>query len=215
MHEAKASVKEQRHSRSSAPPVFDYTGFDLSDLTFSSSEQVILRQSLAGENYVRILYALARASSSPVNAILEIGVGGSSAAFAHALRVGGKETPKLFSIEINPDSPPPALTRVVREEEFGVAWHIVHGDSLKVSLEKLPSEVDLLYIDGDHGGEHSIGDYRRYAPLVRTGGFIVFDDYPLFPGPVAAVQLLASEGIVGEMLMYNLKDGNGFYVIRK
>ena len=215
MQDAKTFVQEQKRPRSSRPPVLDYDKFNLADLCFSSSEQLIAEKSKSGETYVRVLYALALRTSSLVNTILEIGVGDSSAAFAHALRMAGKEAPRLFSIELDPARPSEVMMRAVREEEIGVAWHIVHGYSLKVPLDQLPSEVDLLYIDGDHGGEHTIGDHRRYAPLVRAGGLIVFDDYPLFPGPVAAVTMLAAEGLVGKKLPYNVKEGNSFYVIRK
>lgn len=172
-----------------------------------------------GENYARILRALVRASFSKV--VLEIGAGGSSIAFAQALKEVSKEdsksfpkNPELFSIEINNDIPAPSTIMDVLEL-YAVSWSVVHGDSLKVPLSSLPPSVDLLYIDGDHGGEHSIGDYQRYAPLVRVGGLIVFDDYPLFPGPVAAVSTLAAEGVNGIIIVHNLQDGNGFYVIRK
>ena len=36
---------------------------------------------------------------------------------------------------------------------------------------------DVLYIDGDHGLAAVRGDLEAYGPLVRPGGFIVFDDY--------------------------------------
>lgn len=47
-------------------------------------------------------------------------------------------------------------------------------------LEALP--VDLLFIDGDHSGATVLRDFEAYAPRVRPGGFILFDDYidPLY-----------------------------------
>ena len=36
--------------------------------------------------------------------------------------------------------------------------------------------LDLLFIDGDHTFEGVESDFLLYAPLVRSGGYIVFDD---------------------------------------
>ena len=171
----------------------------------------------AGKNYMWMLYALAHSSASYIGAILEIGAGPdgtSGLTFAYALSEYGGATPKLFSIDINPEHPVVAVRDFV-SEGLKVDWRIIIGDSLKVSLDQLPDEVDMLYIDGDHGGEHAIGDYRRFSPLVRPGGLIVFDDYPNGGGVPGAIAELAAEGVVGVALTYNHRDGNSHYVIRK
>ena len=214
--ELKARITSQKKASRgavTAVSLFDYTGLDLPGLQFSSSDEVLIQRSDAGENYVRILYALARISSSDTNTILEIGLGESSRVFANALGLVGKLQPHLCSVEINSVNITPPVRTVI--ESFGVGWTVVIGDSLKVPLDQLPPMVDLLYIDGDHGGEHAIGDYRKFSPLVRAGGLIVYDDYPIFPGPAAAVATLTAEGVVGSKLTYNTGDGNSFYVIRK
>lgn len=192
---------------------FDYSGLSLTGLEFSPSDQALLAQTPAGENYVRILYALALASVSDVNTILEIGAGVSTAVFVHALHDAGRSGPKVCSIDTDPAVP--SLEATTLADSLGVNWNVVRSDSLKAAFELLPVRVDLLYIDGDHGGLHAIGDYRRYSPLVHAGGLIVYDDYPLFSGPEAAVATLNAEGVVGRKLTYNLQDGNSFYVIRK
>ncbi len=170
----------------------------------------------AGHNYSQMLHALACSSLSEVSTILEIGAGpegGSGLTFARALQENSRSKPRLFSIDINSGHPPPEAVLRARVE-FGVEWSIIHADSLAASLACLPAQVDLLYIDGDHGGDHAIGDYRRFSPLVRRGGIIVFDDYPIATGVVGAVAVLTSEGVVGVPLVYNRGDGNSHYVIR-
>ncbi len=60
--------------------------------------------------------------------------------------------------------------------------YLIKGNSKDIStVEKIRSTlngstVDLLFIDGDHefGGVES--DFKLYSPLVRKGGYIVFDD---------------------------------------
>lgn len=212
---------QKRPARPAVPAsvLFDPAGLEIPGLQFSQSDLELLQHSLAGENCARILYALLLSCvSDDVNTVLEIVAGGgSSTAFALALKAAGKRGPKLFSVEIDPATPfaTPGMLWKAREEFPELEWHVVYGDSLKVPLEQLPTVVDLLFIDGDHGGEHSIGDYRRFAPLVRSGGLVVFDDYPLFSGPAAAVAMLETEGVKGVKLTYNLQDGNSFYVIQK
>ena len=55
----------------------------------------------------------------------------------------------------------------------------------KSSTEALPdlllqlngTEIDILFIDGNHRMRGVQADFALYAPLVVTGGFIVFDDF--------------------------------------
>lgn len=160
-------------------------------------------------NYAGNLFALAKAANA--RRIIEIGAGpegGSGQVFASALPSGGE----LWSVEIDTNRPP--LDVLSSVEKFDVAWHVLHGDSLTVPLDGLAPGFDLLYIDGDHGGDHALGDFRRFAPLVRAGGFVVYDDFPIATGVVGAVAQLAIEGIVGLQLPYNHQDGNSHYVFR-
>lgn len=50
----------------------------------------------------------------------------------------------------------------------------------KTLLEELESggvKVDILFIDGGHGYEQVLADFRNYEKFVVKGGYIVFDDY--------------------------------------
>ncbi len=47
----------------------------------------------------------------------------------------------------------------------------------KTSEKADPIEnIDILHIDGNHSEKTSFYDVTKWAPLVRSGGFIVFDD---------------------------------------
>lgn len=49
----------------------------------------------------------------------------------------------------------------------------------KLSIDVLDeeiSEINLLFIDGDHSYEAALNDYYKYSKYVKSGGFIVFDD---------------------------------------
>lgn len=41
-------------------------------------------------------------------------------------------------------------------------------------------EIDILHIDGNHSEETSFFDVQKWAPLVKKGGFIIFDDMTWF-----------------------------------
>lgn len=46
------------------------------------------------------------------------------------------------------------------------------------------SDIDLLHIDGNHSDETSYLDVTKWGPLVKKGGFIVFDDIGWFENGV-------------------------------
>jgi cephalosporin hydroxylase len=66
--------------------------------------------------------------------------------------------------------------------------HLLRGDSHKpemlAQLKKIladDSQIDFLFIDGDHTYEGVKADFEMYAPLVRKGGLIAFHDICLHP----------------------------------
>ena len=56
----------------------------------------------------------------------------------------------------------------------------VVGDSPTVA-SRWTTPLDFCFIDGGHGDEPAWADYRGWAPLVRTGGFLAIHD--VFPDP--------------------------------
>jgi cephalosporin hydroxylase len=38
-------------------------------------------------------------------------------------------------------------------------------------------KIDILFIDGDHAYNTVISDFENFYPFVKSGGYIVFDDY--------------------------------------
>lgn len=60
-------------------------------------------------------------------------------------------------------------------------FELIVGDShssetLNILKSKV-SEIDILYIDGEHSYPSVIQDFNDYKDLVCKGGYIVFDDY--------------------------------------
>jgi predicted O-methyltransferase YrrM len=82
----------------------------------------------------------------------QVGSQHSKAVVADALRRQGHRV-----VEIEGDSHDPAVLARVRDALVG-------------------RPIDLLFIDGDHSLGGVRDDWRRYAPLVRPGGLVVFHD---------------------------------------
>ena len=55
----------------------------------------------------------------------------------------------------------------------GNSQQIVTLDKLKLFID----EIDVLFIDGDHSAQGVKKDFSMYSPMVKQGGYIVFDDY--------------------------------------
>jgi predicted O-methyltransferase YrrM len=47
----------------------------------------------------------------------------------------------------------------------------------------LNSEIDLLFIDGNHSYQGVKNDFLKYSPFVAKNGLIIIDDYtPIYTG---------------------------------
>lgn len=75
---------------------------------------------------------------------------------------------------------------------FGCRFQLHYGLSSDVRSHFSPRSMDCLFVDGNHQFEGVQEDIANYAPLVKPGGFLVFDDYYAdFPGVMRAVDALA------------------------
>ena len=72
-------------------------------------------------------------------------------------------------------------------------------------------KIDLLYIDGDHSYNAVIKDFEMYFPLVREGGFIIFDDYlPDYHDPYKAINDICNK-YSKELNIIGLTEDKGNY----
>ena len=71
---------------------------------------------------------------------------------------------------------------------FGCRFKLHYGLSSDVRPHFAPRSIDCIFVDGNHLFEGVQEDIALYAPVLRPGGFLVFDDYyGDFPGVIAAV----------------------------
>lgn len=85
------------------------------------------------------------------------------------------------------------------------------GDSAAVGAVWPAEAIDILLIDGDHSFEGALRDFECWAPKLRMGGVLLFDDIDNIPEMRSLHQLLLhmpsleSQGTV---------DGIGVYLVR-
>lgn len=44
------------------------------------------------------------------------------------------------------------------------------------AIHRVPNDLDLVYIDGNHAYKYALSDMQKWYPKLRSGGFLVGDD---------------------------------------
>ena len=149
-----------------------------------------------------LLYRLARdVREGPV---AEIGrfKGGSTFIFATALPAGIELWSYDFHVALRPDMPGDRLDEELRGalDRYGLAGkvHLHVADSR--TADPPPGQLELLFIDGDHGYEGAKADLERWGAFVRPGGHVLLHDAVdtggygnHYPGVVRAVAEAGAE----------------------
>lgn len=89
-------------------------------------------------------------------------------------------------------------------------WRFIQADDIELEFNE---EIDLLFIDTSHTYEHTLAELRKYAPLVRKGGFIALHDTNMFPVMEAIEQYLRDNPI--GCTFVNLSNCNGLGILEK
>lgn len=76
-----------------------------------------------------------------------------------------------FSLEQIYDS----FMDMLRKEQLLKQCRVLRMTS-KSALTHVPKKIDILHIDGNHSEEACYFDTTHFLPLVKSGGYIVFDD---------------------------------------
>jgi predicted O-methyltransferase YrrM len=89
---------------------------------------------------------------------------------------------EVFAIDLG--TPVPQSVVMKNVHKFNIhnnKFEYIQGNSQQiVTLDKLKSlidEIDVLFIDGDHSAQGVKNDFSMYSPMVKQGGYVVFDDY--------------------------------------
>ena len=89
---------------------------------------------------------------------------------------------ECFSLDLGYPVDPEIVQRNVQKFKNNQStFEYIKGDSHSPSIinyiKDNIGEIDILFIDGDHSKRGVTDDYLNYSPLVKSGGYLVFDDY--------------------------------------
>ena len=142
-------------------------------------------------HHYHILYDIAQTFSqdTPITYV-EIGcyAGGSACLMLQ------RPNTKVISIDLGQPIPKETVYfNVQKLNKFNNSYNYLEGDSQTYEmvgrLKELTNEIDILFIDGDHSYQAVINDFVLYEGFIKSGGYIIFDDYrdEGCPGTKAAV----------------------------
>lgn len=89
---------------------------------------------------------------------------------------------KVISIDLGfPISQNIVETNVKKLNIYSNSFTYIKGNSQDLTtlskLKTIADSIDILFIDGDHNFNGVIKDFLMYSDLVKTDGYIIFDDY--------------------------------------
>lgn len=77
--------------------------------------------------------------------------------------------------------------------ELTAETNILRMTSKEASLLFKERQIDILHLDGNHSEESSVNDVEIWAPLIKSEGFLIFDD-SCWPSTQPAQRLLLEYG---------------------
>jgi predicted O-methyltransferase YrrM len=129
-------------------------------------------------NHYHILYDICESIEGEITYV-EIGTfaGGSASLISTHPKVT-----KVISIDLGePIDKTIPISNVSNFKHDSCVYEYIKGDSTNPStierLKELTTNVDVLFIDGDHQYDGVIKDFNNYKDFVVKGGYIIFDDY--------------------------------------
>lgn len=144
-----------------------------------------------------------------------------------------RKNTNVFAIDLSRPIPQEVVMQNVNKfNVYNNFFEYIKGNSQDNStLNKLKSfidVIDVLFIDGDHSSTGVINDFNLYSSMVKSGGYIIFDDYndhEFSPEVKPTVDKIISSTdnyeVIGTLpntfnaRPSNLKDGNCFIIKKK
>jgi predicted O-methyltransferase YrrM len=130
-------------------------------------------------NHYHIIYDICSSIDYEDITYLEIGAfaGGSA-----ALMSSHPKVKKVVSIDLGePINKSIPISNVLKFKHNDCVYEYIQGDSTDKetinNLKNITSDVDILFIDGNHSYNWVIQDFHNYVGFVKNNGYIIFDDY--------------------------------------
>ncbi len=139
----------------------------LIDLLFAVKPKVVVEIGVwAGKSLIPMAYVLKLIKSGKIYGIDPWDSNASTQGLMH-------EATKEFWRLANHEAVLNRLEGQIRQFELENQIELIRATSLDAPLIE---KIDILHIDGNHSDETSFIDVVKWVPLVRKGGWIIFDD---------------------------------------
>jgi len=127
-----------------------------------------------------VLHALAQWTHQRGDCIIEIGSYRGSSGAIQAMGLRGVDSDSLL-ISVDPHNEMPFNREQVRLalREIGEEDRLVHFPCVSDRAARFlkPACAAMIFVDGDHGYEQVVADFRNYVDLLAPGGCMLFHDY--------------------------------------
>ena len=136
--------------------------------------------------------------------VLEIGVfeGETSVKMIEALPYGGKYTGIDINDYLNHDL-----------NSFGADVEFILGESIQVMQGMDPEQFDLIFVDGNHGWENILPEFKEAERIIKPGGIMAYHDTIHIPDVKKLMEYVAQCNY--NVITLNTSEGRGLSLIQK
>jgi predicted O-methyltransferase YrrM len=207
--------------------------------TFEITEESLLKLNEISENmegstfhkHTHILFDIRTEFGDKPITYLEIG---SYAGASISLISSHKYPTNCFTLDLGEPINPEVVQRNIDKFKNELStFKYFQGNSQDINIinhvNSEIKEIDFLFIDGDHTTNGVIKDFNNFSKLVKSGGYIAFDDYLDYqysPEVKGAVDTIVSSlsveeyDVIGSLSYDLLKeftelDRNNIFILRK
>ena len=128
--------------------------------------------------------------------------------------MGGYDATDAMSKELAAVHKPQAWNEAILNflSSYGCLFRMHHGTSRERVSDFDDNSIDCIFFDGDHTYEGIKNDIILYAPKIKPGGALLFDDYSAsYMGVVKAVDELSD---VNRLEFHKINEYNNYYVVK-
>lgn len=65
---------------------------------------------------------------------------------------------------------------IMLNNKFNAKINLIKDYSENTNIDNLDNDYDLLFIDGNHNYKYVMNDFNKFKNVIKSGGYIVFDD---------------------------------------
>jgi O-methyltransferase len=136
--------------------------------------------------------------------VLEIGVfeGETSVKMIEALPYGGKYTGIDINDYLNHDL-----------NSFGADVEFILGESIQVMQGMDPEQFDLIFVDGNHGWDNILPEFKEAERIIKPGGIMAYHDTIHIADVKKLMEYAAQYNY--NVITLNTSEGRGLSLIQK